>query len=135
MYADLIAFNGLPAIQGTILDITERKQAEVALKVSETNYRHLFNAEPDAIFIVDAETKRIVDVNPAALKLYGYGYDEICELQVVTLSAESEKSANHIRQILSQDSFEGTREIVQHLHKSKDGTVFPVEIAPRILHP
>ena len=68
MYAGLITLNGLPAIQGTILDITERKQAEVALKVSEANYRHLFNAEPDAIFIIDAETKCIVDVNPAALE-------------------------------------------------------------------
>ena len=100
MYAGLIALNGLPAVQCTILDITERKQAEAALKVSEANYRHLFNAEPDAIIIVDAETKRIVDVNPAALKLYGYGYDEICGLQAVTLSAEPEKSAQHIRQIV-----------------------------------
>jgi PAS domain S-box-containing protein len=128
MYASLIALNGLPAVQGTILNITERKHAEVALKVSEANYRHLFNAEPDAIFIVDTETKCIVDVNPAALKLYGYGYDEICGLQAVTLSAEPEKSARHIRQIVSEDSFDGTREIVQRLHKSKDGTVFPVEI-------
>jgi PAS domain S-box-containing protein len=128
MYASLIALNGLPAIQGTILDITERKQAEVALKVSEANYRHLFNAEPDAIIITDAETKRIVDVNPAALDLYGYGYDEICGLQALTLSAEPEKSSKHIRQIVSEDSFDGNREIVQRLHKSKDGAVFPVEI-------
>jgi PAS domain S-box-containing protein len=128
MYAGLIAFKGLPAVQGTILDITERKQAEAALKVSEANYRHLFDAEPDAIIIVDAETECIVDVNPAALTLYGYGYDEICGLQAVTLSAEPQKSANHIRQIVAQDSLDGTRKIVQRLHKSKDGTVFPVEI-------
>ncbi|MBW2406579.1 MAG: PAS domain S-box protein [Deltaproteobacteria bacterium] len=128
MYAGLIALNGLPAVQCTILDITERKQAEAALKVSEANYRHLFNAEPDAIIIVDAETKRIVDVNPAALKLYGYDYNEICGLQAVALSAEPQKSAQHIRQILAQDSLDGTREIVQRLHKIKDGTVFPVEI-------
>jgi PAS domain S-box-containing protein len=128
MYAGLIALNGLPAVQCTILDITERKQAEAALKVSEANYRHLFNAEPDAIIITDAETKRIVDVNPAALKLYGYDYDEICGLQAVALSAEPQKSAQHIRQIVAEDSLDGTREIVQRLHKSKDGTVFPVEI-------
>ena len=52
-------------------DITDRKLAEEALKVSEANYRQLFAAEPDAIIITDSETKRIVDVNPAALKLYG----------------------------------------------------------------
>ena len=118
-------------VQGIVCvasDITERKQAEMALKVSEANYRHLFNAEPDAIIITDTETNRIVDANPAALRLYGYGYDEICGLQAVSLSAEPEKSTKHIRQIVSEDSYSGTREIVQRLHKRKDGTVFPVEI-------
>jgi PAS domain S-box-containing protein len=118
-------------IQGMVCvasDITERKQAEVALKVSESNYRELFNAEPDAIIITDAETKRIVDVNPAAMDLYGYGYEEMCGLQAVALSANPERAAKHIRQVMAEDSFEGTREIVQGLHKSKDGTVFPVEV-------
>ena len=119
-------------VQGIVCvasDITERKQAEEALKVSEANYRHLFNAEPDAFIIVDAETQRIMDVNPAALNLYGYAYDEICGLQATTLSAAPEKSAKHIRQIVSEDLIDGPREIVQRLHKSKDGAVFPVEIS------
>ena len=119
-------------IQGMVCvasDITERKQAELALKVSESNYRELFKAEPDAIIITDAETKRIVDVNPAAMDLYGYGYDEICGLPAVALSADPQKSAEHIRQVLTEDSIDGTREIVQRLHKCKDGAVFPVEIA------
>ena len=120
------------SVQGIVCvasDITERKQSEAALKVSEANYRHLFNAEPDAIIIVDAETKRIVDVNPAAMKLYGYNYDEICGLQALALSSEPEKSAKHIRQVLAEKSFDENREIVQRLHKSKAGKVFPVEIA------
>ena len=47
-------------VQGMVCvasDITDRKQAEEALKVSEANYRQLFPAEPDAIIIVDAETQ------------------------------------------------------------------------------
>ena len=129
MYAGPITFNGLPAVQGTILDVTKRRQAEVALKVSEANYRHLFNAEPDAIIIVDAATKQIVDVNPAALKLYGYSYDEICGLSALALSAEKHDSEKHIRQILSEDASGGPKEIVQRMHQRKDGKVFPVEIA------
>jgi PAS domain S-box-containing protein len=129
MFANPITYNGNPAIQGTVVDITERKQAEMALKISESNYRQLFNAEPDAIIIVDAETKRIVDVNPAALRLYGYNYDEICRLQAVDLSAEPQKSANHIQQVLSEEFSNGAPEVVQGLHKSKGGIAFPVEIA------
>ncbi len=110
-------------------DITERKQAEEALKISEANYRRLFDAEPDAIIITDSETKRIVDANPAALKLYGYSYDEMCGRQAVSLSAEPQKSARHIQQIVSEETMVATGEIVQRQHKSKDGTVFPVEIA------
>ena len=119
-------------VQGMVCvasDITDRKLAEEALKVSETNYRQLFAAEPDAIIITDSETKRIVDVNPAALKLYGYSYDEICGRPAITLSAEPQKSARHLRQIFSQESFDGTREVIHRLHKSKDGKIFPVEIA------
>ena len=120
------------SIQGTVCvasDITDRKQAEEALKVSEANYRQLFAAEPDAIIITDSETKRIIDVNPAALKLYGYSYDEICGRPAVTLSAEPQKSAKHIQQLSSPEPIDETRETVQRLHKSKDGRIFPVEIA------
>jgi PAS domain S-box-containing protein len=128
MFANRITYNGNPAIQGTIVDITERKEVEVALKISESNYRQLFNAEPDAIIIVDSETQRIVDVNPAALKLYGYNYDKICRLQAVDLTADPQRSAAHIQQVLSEESFNGNRTVVQHLHKNKNGKVFPVEI-------
>ncbi|MGD8295458.1 MAG: PAS domain S-box protein [Desulfobacterales bacterium] len=120
------------SIQGTVCvasDITARKQAEEALKASEANYRQLFAAEPDAIIITDSETKRILDVNPAALNLYGYSYDEICGRPAVTLSAEPEKSAKHIQELSLPEPLDGAREVVQRLHKSKDGRIFPVEIA------
>jgi PAS domain S-box-containing protein len=129
MFANRITYNGNPAIQGTIVDITERKRAEMALKISISNYRQLFNAEPDAILIVDSKTQRIVDVNPAALNLYGYSYEEICGLQAMDLSAEPRKSAKHIKQILSDESPNGYRTVVQRFHKSKDGKKIPVEIA------
>jgi PAS domain S-box-containing protein len=122
--------NGKPrAVQGAARDVTQRIKSEKALKISESNYRQLFNAVPDAIIIVDAETSQIVDVNPAALRLYGYSHDEICRLQAVDLSAEPQKSAKHIRQVLSKKSSKGSPEIVQLLHKSKAGIEFPVEIA------
>ena len=108
--------------------ITKRKKAEELLRISEANYRGLFDAEPDAILIVDGETRQIVDVNRSAIELYGYPRDEIIGLNAVRLSAEPEKSAEHIRKVqknISENKPLGTEE---RLHKNKDGTVFPVEI-------
>ena len=54
-------------ISGVIFDITDRKRAEEALVASEANYRTIFNAVNDGIFIHDAATGAILDVNQNAL--------------------------------------------------------------------
>ena len=47
-------------------DISSRKLAEEALKISEENYRTIFETASDAIFIHDIESAQIVDVNQKA---------------------------------------------------------------------
>ena len=51
-------------IRGVMSDITERKQAEEALRDSEKRYRRLFESAKDGILILDADTGKVVDVNP-----------------------------------------------------------------------
>jgi len=59
-----------------IEDISERKQAEVAVQTSEVRYRRLFQTAKDGIFILDANTLKIIDANPYMTELLGYTYDE-----------------------------------------------------------
>jgi PAS domain S-box-containing protein len=53
-------------------EITERKRAEEELTLSETRYRRLFESAKNGILILDAETGKIVDVNPFLVELLGY---------------------------------------------------------------
>ena len=60
-------------------DITRRKFTEDALNLSETRYRRLFESAKDGILILDAETGKIVDVNPFLIDLLGYSKEEFIE--------------------------------------------------------
>ncbi|MCD6197834.1 MAG: PAS domain S-box protein, partial [Deltaproteobacteria bacterium] len=107
----------------------DRKRTQDALRESEATYRLLFSVEPDAIIIVDARTKRIVDANAAALTLYEYSRDEFLRLRAIEISAEPEKSIAHIQEVASGMPAVASPGPVQRLHKKKDGTIFPVEIS------
>ncbi|MEO8205617.1 MAG: PAS domain S-box protein [Chthoniobacterales bacterium] len=63
-------------IQCNIRDITERKKAEEALRLSETLYRRLFETAQDGILILDANTAQVVDANPFMQILLGYSLEE-----------------------------------------------------------
>ncbi|MBN2466746.1 MAG: PAS domain S-box protein, partial [Deltaproteobacteria bacterium] len=51
-------------------DITQRVQAERALKVSEANYRSIYNAVSDAILVQASMTGEILDANQGACEMF-----------------------------------------------------------------
>jgi len=69
--ADLLRTNR--ALQA---EIAERLRAEKDLKVSEVRYRRLFEAAQDGILILEAETGKIIDVNPFLIEMLGYSHEE-----------------------------------------------------------
>jgi len=62
-------------ILGNYQDITDRKQAEVSLIKSESQFRNLFNSITDLIYTQDMEG-RFISTNSAMLRLFGYDMDE-----------------------------------------------------------
>ena len=60
-------------------DMAEHKLAVEALNISEIRYRRLFETAKDGILILDADTGRIVDVNPFLIELLGYTKEDFIE--------------------------------------------------------
>ncbi|MBU0544996.1 MAG: PAS domain S-box protein, partial [Proteobacteria bacterium] len=64
-------YNGKPAVTATILDITERKTAEEALRMSEDQIRLLLNSTVEAIYGVDLKGN-CTFCNNGCLRMLGY---------------------------------------------------------------
>jgi len=62
---------GLVGLQGIFWDVTERWQAEQALRAAESRYRNLFENAVEGIFQTTAEG-RIILANPALARMFGY---------------------------------------------------------------
>src|SRR5437879_8426667 len=58
-------------------DLTERKLIEEARQNSELRYRRLFESAKDGIFILDADSGQIVDVNPYLIEMLGYSKEDL----------------------------------------------------------
>jgi PAS domain S-box-containing protein len=108
---------------GLVQDVTEQKRAEAALRDSELKYRTLFEAESDALFLIDNEGGRMLEINSAAAALYGYSRDEMLRMKNTDLSAQPDETRHATRS--------GLLRIPLRYHRKKDGTVFPVEITAR----
>jgi diguanylate cyclase (GGDEF)-like protein/PAS domain S-box-containing protein len=129
MAARVTRFAGEPAVIASLVDITERKQWELALADSRQRYRQLFEAESDAILLIENATGRIIEANAAAARLYGYGVEELRSMTNDQLSAEPDAT-----QRVTQSSPVDPGNVVvipMRLQRRRDGTVIPVEITGR----
>jgi PAS domain S-box-containing protein len=88
----------LPAINRAINEIELEKKsklAEVALKTSEVRYRRLFESAKDGILILDAESGKIVDVNPFLINLLGYSKEDFIERKIWEIGFLQDLVANY----------------------------------------
>lgn len=70
--------NRVAGIVGALVDITERKRVETALRESEEKFRVLAETAPTAIVVYQDE--RVVYVNPAVVRLFGYSEAELLDM-------------------------------------------------------
>jgi PAS domain S-box-containing protein len=117
-------------IVGVSRDCTDWKAALEALQKSEESFRYLYAAIPHAVWVYDARTLEILEVNPAAVQRYGYSAGEFLALKMPAIYADEEPG--RLAQALGSGSPEGqTRSGWKH--RTKDGRVLDVEIGAHAL--
>ncbi len=105
-------------------DITERKQAEEALRESEERFRHMFEAAFEGVAI--HENGVILDANPAFERIFGYPLSEIVGKSVLDLAAEESRDLiiDKLRSPPGEPYYEA-------VGLKKDGTPLNLEIIVR----
>ncbi len=110
-------------VAGSHTDITEQRQLEAAVTLSEKNFRAFYEALEDMIFIVDLEGN-IVDANPAALNKLAYTRKEIIGMPMAMLHDENKRDE---ATRMYQESLNGKRNKSNIPVRTKNNVLIPVE--------
>ncbi len=111
------------------IEARDRKLVEEALRQKEAQYRSIFEAVSDGMFIHDLDTGKLVEVNPASCRISGYSYDELMVTPPIDLIHPDYHHyfANAIETIKSGQPF-----YCQVVDVRKDGTLYDVEVTGSI---
>jgi PAS domain S-box-containing protein len=109
----------------SLLREDERKQAERALRESESRMKAILHTAMDGFVLVDEEG-RMLEVNEAYCRMVGYAAPELLTMRISDLEAiESiEETGARIQKIMLQGS-----DRFESVQRRKDGSLFDVEVS------
>lgn len=90
------------ALYKSIVYNIERFKNIIKIKESEQLYNDLFELSPQPIFVIDAETHHILDVNQACEKLYEFKKEELVNQSIKTIFIEEESIFDNHQTIITQ---------------------------------
>jgi PAS domain S-box-containing protein len=116
----LDASGKLQSILSLVLDVSERKRVEDALREAERKYRELVRLAPAGLYEIDFRTQRFTSVNEAICELTGYSREELLTMNPLQiLDAEGQaRFQNRVARCLKGETPESN---VEYRVRTKDG--------------
>ncbi|TNF32859.1 MAG: PAS domain S-box protein, partial [Gammaproteobacteria bacterium] len=129
-YGNRTVFRGMPAIIGTLMDITKRKIIEQALQEQMLRYEQILQTSMDGFLLINASGK-ILDVNPAYCQMLGYNSKDILDLNIMDIDI----------QMTPQNFYKKMKQLAQKglasyetQNRRKDGSIIDVEISISVMN-
>jgi len=127
--------HGRDLMVGVVRDITEREQAETALRQSEDRYRVLLNHSQNGILVnggpgLDNRPGKFIEVNDVACRRLGYTREQL--LQLTPLAIIAREMWDRMPPILAKLKSEG-HVVWEGIDIAKDGRRIPVEIHSHLI--
>ena len=95
--------------------------------VSENGHRHLFEMNPNPMWVYDTKTFRFVRVNAAAIALYGYSGYEFLSMTIKDIMLPSDNE--DVEQYVCPLQHQGIRQLGTRKHLKKCGELLYVSIS------
>jgi PAS domain S-box-containing protein len=108
----------------------DRKRAEEALRESEERYRAVMEQSADGIYLVDVETKSLLEANPAFAQMLAYTTEEIVKLSVYDFVAADRRNIDQrFQNILSMEGSVAS----ERQYRRKDGALLDVWVSVNVI--
>ncbi|MBD3167290.1 PAS domain S-box protein, partial [bacterium] len=131
IFSSRFEYDGKPASQTVFVDVTERKQAEEALRENEEKYRTLFETAHDAIFLMKGG--KFLACNQSAVKMFGLNTAEDIVGQYPWMISPELQPDGRDSESAARDVVEAAQNGIPQefywLHKASDGTLFDADVS------
>ena len=116
--------NKVAAVSVFGIDTTEQEQNRLVLRQSENRFQKMFSDNTAAMFLIDPETRTVIDVNAAGENLYGWSRAEFMQKKLSEIHVIPENIDSEFEKLKEERSG-----FFVCKHFKKDGSVMDLEVS------